>query len=365
MRTQSLGGSWGGSWHTARRLAVTGAALLALATMMPPAAATDARAATAVRVLLDRPIDAMAAPLLVTSRKTAAAENLSVTVIPGNSAGNGGAALAGDIFSRLAAGDGDMALADINALIRYRDRSDAAALKAVYMLTNTAAYAIVARRSRGIRTLADLAGKTVGFVDDEMAIALWPVLARLNGLADDKVKLQRIGAAVREPMLSAGQLDAVTGLSYLSPINLRDRGIPGNDLAVFRYADHGIAAYGLAVVVNPAFLAAQPEAVHGFVRALNVALHMTVKAPAAAIEEVLAQMSNGIQAIELERLQDIIRNDIVTAETRRDGLGGIDPERFATAVEQLAEGAKLRVKPAPGDIFDETFLPARDSRTLD
>ena len=35
-----------------------------------------------------------------------------------------------------------------------------------------------------------------------------------------------VSAAVREPLLSAGQVDAVTGLSFLSPINLRDRGVP-------------------------------------------------------------------------------------------------------------------------------------------
>jgi len=32
---------------------------------------------------------------------------------------------------------------------------------------------------------------------------------------------EHFGAAVREPMLSAGQVDAVSGFSYLSAVNLR------------------------------------------------------------------------------------------------------------------------------------------------
>ena len=46
-------------------------------------------------------------------------------------------------------------------------------------------------------------------------------------------------------MLSAGQVDAVSGFSYLAGINLRDRGVPADDLTVLRYADYGCEAYGL------------------------------------------------------------------------------------------------------------------------
>ena len=56
-------------------------------------------------------------------------------------------------------------------------------------------------------------------------------------------------------MLSAGQVDAVSGFSYVSAINLRDRGVPAADLVVLRFADYGCDAYGHAVIVNPDFAA--------------------------------------------------------------------------------------------------------------
>src|SRR6185295_9423902 len=148
-----------------------------------------------------------------------------------------------DAIARVAAGTSDFALVDINALIRFRDKDKQGGprIKAVFVLFNKAPYAIIARKSRGIQGLSDIEGKTLGVAEGDLSIRLWP--------------------AVREPMLSAGQIDAVTGFSYLSAINLRDRGVPADDLAVLKFADYGCEAYGFAVIVNPALATARPEAV--------------------------------------------------------------------------------------------------------
>jgi ABC-type nitrate/sulfonate/bicarbonate transport system substrate-binding protein len=110
-------------------------------------------------------------------------------------------------------------------------------------------------------------------------------VAGLNGIKLKTVKQSSISAAVREPMLSAGQIDAVTGFSYLSAINLKDRGVPADDLAVLKFADYGCEAYGFAVIVNPQLAAAKPEAVKGFVRAVIGGLNLTIKDPQAAATE--------------------------------------------------------------------------------
>src|SRR6478736_785681 len=53
-------------------------------------------------------------------------------------------------ITRVASGSYDMAFADINALIRYRDQNPSAPVKAVFMVYNKPPYAIVARKNRGI-----------------------------------------------------------------------------------------------------------------------------------------------------------------------------------------------------------------------
>jgi NitT/TauT family transport system substrate-binding protein len=317
----------------------------------------DAGAPTQIKFSLDRPIDAAVAPVILAStRGLFRAEGLSVTTIAATDTA--------DAIARVAAGKSELALADINALIRFRDQPDAPQVKAVFVLFDKAAYAFIARKSRGINTLADIEGKTVGVTDGDPSIRLWPALARRNGLQLKTVKLQHIGPAVREPMLSAGQLDAISGLSYLSAIDLRNRGIPADDIAVLRFSDYGCAAYGKALIVNPEFAADKPEAVKAFVRAVIAGLRLTIREPAQAVDDVLAQINGGSRAVELERLHAVLSDNILTSEVRHSGIGGIDPVRFETLIDQIAEGFKFRHRPALKDIFDNSFLPPASDRTI-
>lgn len=169
-------------------------------------------------------------------------------------------------------------------------------------------------------------------------------------LKTQTVKISPVGAAVREPILSAGQVDAVSGFSYLSAVNLRDRGVPANDLAVLKFSDYGCEAYGLAVIVNPAFAAAKPLAVKGFLQALIGGLHLAVKHPAATAAEVVNRMDDGSRELELERLKTVLADNILTSEVCRNGIGGIDPLRMERAIYQLAEDHKFHKRPTAADI---------------
>ena len=269
-----------------------------------------------------------------------------------------------DAIARVAAGTSDFALVDINVLIRFRDKQGAAPVKAVFVLFNKAPYAIVARKSRGIRALADIEGKNLGVAEGDLSIRLWPALAHQNGIKIASVKLTSISAAVREPMLSAGQVDAVTAFSYLSAVNLRDRGVPADDLAVMSFADYGCEAYGFAVIVNPALAAAKPEVVKGFLRAVIGGINFAIKEPGRAATEVVSRMDGGLRDLELERLRTMIRDNILTGEVKRNGIGGIDPARFERSIDQLAEDIKFQKRPSASDIFDDQFLPPLNGRLI-
>jgi NitT/TauT family transport system substrate-binding protein len=269
-----------------------------------------------------------------------------------------------DAIARVASGASDLALVDINELIRFRDQANAPPVKAIFVLFNKSPYAFVARKSRGIRALSDLEGKTVGVADTDFSIRMWPALARQNGIKIASVKLNRISAAVREPILSAGQVDAVAGFSYLAAVNLRDRGVPANDLAVLRYADYGCEAYGFAVIVNPTVAIAKAEAVRGFVRAVIAGTHLTIKDPGRAVDEVVSRMDGGTRDLELERLRTVLSDNILTGEVKRNGLGGIDPARLERSIDQIAEEHKFKKRPQASDIFDDSFLPPVGGRLI-
>jgi NitT/TauT family transport system substrate-binding protein len=333
------------------------AVLAAFAGVVCPAVAEDAKPQLSVQLSFDRPLESSMAPFIsATSRGLFAAEGLSVR----NDFLNGSP----EAIARVASGASEFALVDINELIRFRARGDAPPIKAVFVFFNQSPYAFVGRKSRGIRSLSDIEGKTVGVAEGDLSIRLWPALAKQNGLKMSGVKIYRMSAAVREPILSAGQVDAVAGFSYLSAVNLRDRGVPASDLAVLRYNDYGCEAYGFAVIVNPAFAAAKPDIVRGFVRATIAGTHFAIRKPEAATDDVVARMDGGAHDLELERLHTAISDNIVTGEVRRNGIGGIDAARLERSIDQIGEDFKFHKRPTAGDIFDDSFLPPVGGRLI-
>ena len=308
----------------------------------------------AMNFSLDFQFEGPAAPFLLPLDKGYyKAEGLGVTIDPATGSL--------ETIERVASGAYDMGFADINALIKFRN-DNASAPKAIFMVYNRPAYAIVARKSRGVVKPKDLEGKNLGAQALDRASMQWPIFAQANGIDVSKVNIENVGFPVREPMLAAGQVDAITGLSFSSFIDLKDKGVPVDDIVVLLMADYGVKLYGSAIIVNPAFAAAHPDAVKSFLRALVKGLKETVKQPAAAVDSVLKRNETARKPVELERLAMAIRDNIVTPEVKANGYGAIDAARFTAAIDQIGLTAKFKSKPKPEDIFDASFLPAEAAR---
>jgi NitT/TauT family transport system substrate-binding protein len=319
--------------------------------------ATGAMAAeTIVRFTLDFKIEGSSAPFLLSLDKGYyKAQGLNVTIDP--------AAGSLESIERVASGDYDMGFADINSLIKFRDAKPGTPIKAIFMLYNRPPFAVIGRKSRGINNPKDLEGKTLGAPAADLAYAQWPIFVQANSIDASKVKIESVGFPVRDPMLAAGQVDAITGLSFSSFIDLKDKGIPVDDIAVLLMADYGVELYGSAIIVNSTFAAEHPDAVKGFLRAFMRGLKETVKQPSSAVGSVLKRNDLARKNVELERLTMAINENIVTPEVKANGYGGIDDARFARAVEQIALTYKFKgTKPKPEDVFDPSFLPSPAER---
>ena len=318
-------------------------------------ASIPAAAETGIRFMLDWRFEGPAAPFLVAIDKGYfTAEGLDVAIEPGNGSV--------EPISRVASGGFDVGFGDINTLIRLRDQTPASPLKAVFMVYNKPPFAIISRKSRGIGAPKDLEGKKLGAPAGDAAFAQWPVFVQANGIDAAKVKVENIGFPVREPMLAAAQVDAITGFSFSAYITMKDRGVPVDDLVLMPMADHGVDLYGNAIVVNAKFAAERPEAVKGFLRALLRGLTDSVRDPVRAIDSVLRRNDLAKRDVELERLRMAIRDNIVTAEVKAHGYGAIDFDRMQAAIDQIGQSHKFKSKPSATDIFDDSFLPPETDR---
>jgi NitT/TauT family transport system substrate-binding protein len=328
------------------------------AAALTAAIAAPACAQTAVKFTLEGRVEGPATPfLLALDLGYFKAEDLDVTIEP--------AANPAEAITRVANGGYDMGVADINALIRWRDQNPSVPLKAVFIVQNRPAYAIVTRKSRGVDDPKELEGKKLGAPAADPASAQWPIFAKINGIDAGKVTVLNVGVPVREPMLAAGEVDAVTGPSYGPSINLRQKSVPVEDIVVMLMADYGLDLYGNAIIVNPKFAAEKPEAVKAFLRAYTKAVKETVKDPVNAVLSVIQRNGGASRDIELERLLLALKVHMLTPEVKANGLGEIDAARFERAIEQLALGYAFKNKPKPADIFDDSFLPPEDERKVE
>ena len=327
---------------------------LALALFLAAASAGAANAETSITFSLFR-YEGPAAPFLVPLDKgyyKAEGLDVSFAAAPGSL----------EPIDRVASGDYDMGFADINTLIKLRDANPGTPVKAVFMVYNRPPFAVIGRKSRGISTPKDLEGKKLGAPTADAAFAQWPIFVQANGIDASKVTIENVSFPVREPMLAAGQVDAITGFTFSSFVNLKDKGVPVNDITVLLMADYGVNLYGNAILVNQKFAAEHPDAVKGFLRAFVKGLKESMKSPATAVDSVLRRNEATTKAIELERLNMAIHENIVTPEVKANGFGAIDTARFERAIDQIALTHKFKAKPKMDDIFDASFLPPAAER---
>ena len=323
------------------------------------AVATTASAQTPIKFSLDFKFEGPAAPFVVAIDKGYfKAEGLDVTI------DTAGGSL--EPINRVASGTYDMGFGDINSLIKFRDANPGTPIKAVYMVYNKPPFSIVGRKSRGVSAPKDLEGKKLGAPPPDGAFAQWPIFVQANSIDASKVTIVSVGFPVREPMLASGEVDAITGFSFSSYINLKDRGVPANDITVLLMADFGVNLYGNTIMVNPKFAAEKPEAVKAFLRAFTKGLQETVKNPTTAVESVLKRNDVAKKETELERLQIALKDNILTPEVKKNGFGAVDMDRLDKSVDQIALTYQFKAaKPKGSDVFDPSFLPDAALRKAD
>jgi len=330
-----------------------GAATVAAAALV----AGPAVAQTDVKFALDWKFEGPSAPYFVAIDKGYyKAEGLAVTVDsgPGSVAG----------IARVAAGTYPLGFFDINSLVKFRDQNPDKAVKAVLMMYDKPPFAIGTTAKTGIVKPKDLEGRVLGAPAADGAFAQWKAFVKENGIDESKVKIENVGFPVREPMLADGKVDAITGFSFSMYFNLLQKGLKPDDIRVILMADHGLVLYGNAVMVNPDYAKANPKVVAGFVRATIKGVLDTIKDPDGAIKSVMKRNETGDEKIELDRLKMSLRDNFVTPWVTANGFGGVDMDRLAKSIDQIALTYEFHDRPKPADVFTSEYLPPAADRKL-
>ena len=284
------------------------------------------------------------------------AEGLNVTIDAGQ--GSAGA------LQRVASGAYQMGFADFNAAIEYNANNPGAPIKGVMVLYDAAPFSVITLRRTGISTPRQLEGRTLGAPQFDASFRLFASFAAATGIDRGKVRVQNMAPPLRETMLQRGEVDFITGHYFTSFLELRARGVPAEDIVVFRYAAAGLPFYGNGVIASPTMIATRGPQISAFLRATIKALREVVADPRVGIAAVRALDPLIDERVELERLQLALAENIITEHVASHGVGAASEARLAASIAQVTEALGLPRRITPADLFDGSFLPPAEQRRL-
>jgi NitT/TauT family transport system substrate-binding protein len=341
-------GSLGLFRRTLRTTLVLAAALLAGAT---------AYAQTPVKFTLNfKPDGSNAAWFLAQERGYFKQAGLDVSLDSSNGTG--------DVLSRLGNGSYDAGFADMSALVEFAGRNPQEAPVAVLVIYNNSPLAVVTLKKSGIMKPADMVGRKFAGPISDGAYRMLPAFAKTANIDASQLKIENVDIRVRETLLMRGDVDGVFGFDSSVWFNLKSMGVKQDDVVFIRYADYGLDFYGNALLVSRKFLAGNPAAVQAFAKATAMGWRDALADPAAAIEALAKRDGSINKAIETEKLQFLLKNQITSPLAMKDGFGNVDPARLNKQIDIVTSTFGVPTKPSADSVYNGKFMPAAGDRAV-
>src|SRR5579862_2982247 len=340
------------NWKVLARRTMLGLAAVGLLAARPvPGLAQE------LKVSLNAPYDGSnAAFFLADDKGYYASEGLKVSFDP-----SGGS---GEAVTRIGSGDYDFGFGHINVLMEFNAKNPDNAGKAVYMLYYRSPLSVGSFTKAGINKPSDLNGKKLGGALTDGAYKLFPAYSKLAGINVDSIQWQYGDLRLRETLLLKGDVDGILGFDSTMYFNLVRQGISPEDIKFLYFSDVGLNIYGNAIIASKKILSTDPKAVRGFVVATAKGWRDAIAHPAEAIAALKKRSALVDEKLELAKLEWLIKNQLVTEESKADGLGGVREERLATSFETVSKAFGLPKVVLPAQVYTADYLPDPGIRKL-
>ena len=270
---------------------------------------------------------------------------------------------AGAAAPKILSGAYDIGFGSLDSVISLQATRPAEAPVAVFQTYSRSPFVIAVRSESPIKVPKDLEGRTIGGPIFDGALKLFPTFATIAKIDASKITVTNMAPNLRAQMLMRGQIDGA--FAFYTGIVMDTKLVganPEKDLRFIRYEDYGMDLYSNAIIASKTLVTENPNAVKGFLRALNRGLKDADADRKAGLDAVLKREPLLNAAIERDRLDLMFNFDLSAPEVKEIGVGEIVDSRLDRNIRIIVEANNLPRSPAPSEVFNRSFLPPRSER---
>lgn len=277
-----------------------------------------------------------------------AAEGLDVEIRRGSGAA--------DSLTKVATGASHFGYSDIANVMASRPQG--AMVKAIFSLHAKPAHAVIALKSSGITSFADLQGRTLGTPPTASSNLFFPLVMRDAGLDPSRVRLVNTDPAALGPMLLTKRVDSamlwVTNTAQLSG-PAREQ---GDELTVLPFAMTGMRMYSGVLIATDQTLERRGDLTRRFLRAMRRSLLFQQQEPLTVARATAALNPQQNPEVEASRIE-IMKREMLEMDPAR--FGQFDPAVLRETYNWLVRAQNLNPAADPESFVDRGFMPATGS----
>ena len=237
---------------------------------------------------------------------------------------------------RVGLGKNQLGIADLGtALVAKGGGADLVAVMNIYA---NSPYGMYWKKSSGIKTVKDFAGKKIGNPPWDAARKMWPALAKAVGMDPKSVRWVNVDPNAKLPALKSGSIDVTT--SFYN-IHFIFQGALGKDMGFLPWRKHGINPYGNSIIANGKYLKSNRDTVAKFVKVTQKAYAECAAAPDPCIE-ALVKSNTALKVGSSMKNWKLVEELMSDKTSRTVALGYFDPARMKSDYEMVATYFKLK-----------------------
>jgi NMT1/THI5 like len=200
----------------------------------------------------------------------------------------------------------------------------------------------IGRRSRWVgEDLHLLNDKTIAYAVGDNRVLRFKQLLALKGNSAQSLRFEEVGRHVLEPLLAAGEVDAILGEAHRHLTGLKARGVPAQDLFALNFQDEGLQLYGLGFAAKKVIIAEQSAQLVAFMGVLYGQMRALEQDLTPLINAEISKNSQLEAPLLQEELSSYLRDNIFTPHVTANGFGVYTRERFEKSLINLGLAEKF------------------------